>query len=93
MDLGLTDRAFLVTGGSRVVGLLPGPFTTAHVTHLTASTSDPEAALAAWSDKAALKRLGDSAEFGRVATFALSDAAPYPTGCMIPVDGGCLRGL
>ena len=32
-------------------------------------------------------------EFGRVAGFALSPAASYLTGVMLPVDGGMLRSL
>ena len=38
-------------------------------------------------------RLGTPAEFGAVAAFLLSDAASYLTGCLVPVDGGMLRGL
>jgi 3-oxoacyl-[acyl-carrier protein] reductase len=40
-----------------------------------------------------LRRIGDPAEFGRVAAIALSPAASYLTGVAIPVDGGFLRTL
>jgi len=40
-----------------------------------------------------LRRLGDVAEFGRVAAFLVSDAASYLTGSSILVDGGMVRCL
>src|SRR5918997_1143882 len=42
---------------------------------------------------AGLGRLGEPAEFGRVAAFVLSPAAGYLTGITLPVDGGALRSL
>jgi 3-oxoacyl-[acyl-carrier protein] reductase len=40
-----------------------------------------------------LRRLGTAREVGDVVAFLASDRAAYVTGCVIPVDGGLLRGL
>lgn len=40
-----------------------------------------------------LGRLGEPAEFGRVAAFLCSEAASYMTGSSVLVDGGMVRGL
>lgn len=79
--------------GSRAVGLLPGTIHTDRIDALAAAQDDPEAAIAAMGESAPLGRVGRPEEFGRVAAFLLSDAASYLTGCMVPVDGGRLRGL
>lgn len=79
--------------GSRVVGLMPGTVQTDRINSLVEDADDRDAALAAMGESAALRRIGQPEEFGRVAAFLLSDAASYVTGCMIPVDGGRLRGL
>jgi 3-oxoacyl-[acyl-carrier protein] reductase len=73
--------------GVRVVSLLPGLIATDRITELYGG--DPATAGAA----VPLRRLGDPEEFGRVAAFALSPAAGYLTGCVIPVDGGATRAL
>ncbi|MDG4811334.1 SDR family oxidoreductase [Micromonospora sp. WMMD1120] len=79
--------------GIRVVGLLPGRILTDRNRDLFAATGDPERARAEAEATIPLRRLGDPAEFGRVAAFVLSPAASYLTGITVPVDGGALRGL
>lgn len=76
--------------GVRVVGLLPGRILTPRTAEVEGG--DPQAR--ARSEAAIpLRRLGEPAEFGRVAAFLLSPAASYVTGCAIPIDGGMLRAL
>lgn len=75
--------------GLRVLGLLPGRIATDRTLSLDRTEQDRKANEAA----IALRRYGEPAEFGRVAAFALSPAASYLTGCMIPVEGGSLRPL
>ncbi|MEV4499942.1 oxidoreductase [Micromonospora arborensis] len=79
--------------GVRVVGLLPGRILTDRNRELFAATGDPERARAEAEAGIPLRRIGDPAEFGRVAAFVLSPAASYLTGLTLPVDGGALRGL
>ncbi|GAB3873775.1 SDR family oxidoreductase [Dactylosporangium cerinum] len=70
--------------GIRVVSLLPGRILTDRNLELL----DSPAARAEAAAAIPLRRLGDPAEFGRVAAFALSPAASYLTGVAVPVDGG-----
>ncbi|MFG3579440.1 SDR family oxidoreductase [Micromonospora chersina] len=79
--------------GVRVVSLLPGRIMTARNRDLLAAAGDPERARAEAEASIPLGRIGDPAEFGRVAAFLLSPAASYVTGVTVPVDGGALRGL
>ncbi|MGW0436052.1 SDR family oxidoreductase [Micromonospora sp. NPDC003197] len=79
--------------GVRIFGLLPGRIMTDRNRELFAATGDPARAEAEVAAAIPLGRMGQPAEFGRVATFALSPAAGYLTGVTIPVDGGALRGL
>ncbi|MET8361494.1 SDR family oxidoreductase [Micromonospora sp. NPDC005171] len=79
--------------GVRVVGLLPGRIMTDRNRELFGATGDPERARAEAEASIPLRRVGDPAEFGRVAAFVLSPAASYLTGLTLPVDGGALRGL
>ena len=77
--------------GVRVLSLLPGRVLTDRNRELFAATGDEAAAAADAAATIPLGRLGEPAEFGRVAAFLLSPAASYVTGTAIPVDGGILR--
>ena len=79
--------------GIRVLGLLPGRIATDRVVEIDGRSPDPEATRQASEATIPLRRYGRPEEFGRVAAFALSPAASYVTGTMIPVDGGALRSL
>jgi 3-oxoacyl-[acyl-carrier protein] reductase len=75
--------------GIRVVSLLPGRILTDRNLELL---DNPEARTRA-AAAIPLRRLGDPAEFGRVAAFALSPAASYLTGVALPVDGGAIGAI
>lgn len=77
----------------RFVSLLPGRVMTDRNRELFAATGDPAQAAAEATASIPLGRLGEPAEFGRVAAFVLSPAAGYLTGITLPVDGGALRSL
>jgi 3-oxoacyl-[acyl-carrier protein] reductase len=79
--------------GTRVVGLMPGRIETERVQHLDNLADDPAAARRSAEAGIPLRRYGRPEEFGRVAAFALSPAASYLTGCVLPVEGGALRSL
>jgi len=79
--------------GIRVFGLLPGRIATDRIMEIDQRSADPEAAQRAAEAAIPLRRYGRPEEFGRVAAFALSPAASYLTGVMLPVDGGALRSL
>ncbi|WP_433377899.1 SDR family oxidoreductase [Actinoplanes sp. CA-142083] len=79
--------------GIRVFGLLPGRILTDRNRELFAATGDAATASARTAETIPLRRIGEPEEFGKVAAFALSPAASYLTGLVIPVDGGALRAL
>lgn len=76
--------------GVRVFSLMPHRILTDRNRELFAATGDAAKALADAEASIPLRRLGEPAEFGRVAAFLLSPAASYLTGLAIPVDGGAL---
>jgi 3-oxoacyl-[acyl-carrier protein] reductase len=79
--------------GIRVFGLMPGTIATDRIAEIEAASGDAEAMRARTEAGIPLRRVGRPEEFGRIAAFALSPAASYLTGTMIPVDGGVLRAL
>lgn len=79
--------------GHRVLGLMPGRIETERVKHLDSLADDPAAARTSAESSIPLRRYGRPEEFGKVAAFALSTAASYLTGCVLPVEGGALRSL
>ncbi|WP_433302919.1 SDR family oxidoreductase [Actinoplanes sp. CA-030573] len=79
--------------GIRIVGLLPGRVLTDRNRELFAATGDAAAEEARVTARIPMRRMGRPEEFGKVAAFALSPAASYLTGLLIPIDGGSLRAL
>jgi 3-oxoacyl-[acyl-carrier protein] reductase len=79
--------------GVRVLSILPGRFMTDRSRELFAGADDPAAATAEVSARIPLRRIGEPAEYGRVAAFLLSPAASYVTGTAVTVDGGSMRTL
>ncbi len=79
--------------GIRVVGLLPGRIDTDRLRQLDQASGRPKKQREEFEKRIPLRRYGQPDEFGRVAAFALSPAASYLSGVMIPVDGGLGRGL
>ena len=77
----------------RVFSLLPGSILTDRLREIHAASPDPDEAARQAAGAIPLRRLGEPAEFGRVAAFALSPAASYLTGLALPVDGGSIRGI
>ncbi len=82
----------------RVNSILPGAFATERLQEMFGTVADKngttiEAEEANYVKTIPLQRTGDPKEFGRLATFLLSQAASYITGNMIQVDGGRYQGL
>jgi 3-oxoacyl-[acyl-carrier protein] reductase len=79
--------------GIRVISLLPYHIDTERNQKLWAATGDEQRARHKAAASIPLGRVGEPAEFGRVAAFLLSPAASYLTGVAVPVDGGAMRTL
>ncbi len=82
----------------RVNSILPGWTATDRVGEIfeyraAQNNSTVEAESAKVTNAIPMGRMGDPAEFGRVATFLVSPAASYVTGVMLQVDGGSFSGL
>ena len=72
--------------GVTVNSVLPGLHATDRVTALHAGGGDPAAGIPAG-------KIGDPADFGRIAAFVCSEPASYLTGAAIQVDGGAYGAL
>jgi 3-oxoacyl-[acyl-carrier protein] reductase len=70
--------------GVTVNAILPGSV----VTPMTSAALDKEEIAESWSEKTALRRLGQPIDIARVALFLASDDGGYVTGQPIIVDGG-----
>ena len=87
--LALLAKSFAEELGPRAVrvnALLPNLFATERMKSLIADREPPVANIA-------LKRIGNPAEFGRMATILLSPVSSYVTGASISIDGGQLKSL
>ena len=82
----------------RINGIAPGRLSTERIAGLDAGRAQADGVTVEevqrrTIDRIPLRRYGDPAELGRVATFLLSPAASYVTGAIVAVDGGMIRAL
>lgn len=97
---GLTKTLSQELGGDgiRANSILPGWTRTERVDEIMAyrartNNSSVEAEIEKTIARNPLRRMGEPAEFGRVAAFLVSPAASYVNGVMLQVDGGSYAGL
>ena len=88
----------LAADGIRANSILPGWTKTGRVDYLMnlraeTNKSSIEEEIGKITRSIPMGRMGDPAEFGRVAAFLVSPAASYVTGVMMQVDGGSYSGL
>lgn len=98
--IGLTKSLSFEFGeyGIRVNSILPGWTLTERVDVLInnrskVNNSSFDAEMEKITSSIPLSRMGEPAEFGRVAAFLVSPAASYVNGVMLNVDGGITKGL
>jgi len=98
--IGLTKSLSFELGkyGIRVNSILPGWTFTERVDTLLNKRADKKgssvkAEISAITADIPLGRMGEPAEFGRVAAFLVSPAASYLNGVMLNVDGGIYKGI
>jgi 3-oxoacyl-[acyl-carrier protein] reductase len=77
--------------GIRIISLLPHRIRTERLREVFDATGDATQAQLDAEAAIPMGRVGEPAEFARVAAFLLSPAAGYLTGISVPVDGGALR--
>jgi len=98
--IGLTKSLSLELGGKgiRANSILPGWTATERVDYILEKRAEgkgttPAEEAATINATVPFGRMGDPAEFGRVAAFMVSPAASYLNGAMVQVDGGAYPGL
>lgn len=74
--------------GIRCNAILPGLFRTAMLDQQLAKAPNPEEALARWSSKQPIGRLGKVEEIAAMACYLASDESAFTTGAEFSVDGG-----
>jgi 3-oxoacyl-[acyl-carrier protein] reductase len=79
--------------GITVNTVAPGKIDTPRARELAARHADPEAARRQDLEAIPVGRIGTAEEVAAAVAFLCSVAAGYVSGCVLPVDGGALRGI
>jgi 3-oxoacyl-[acyl-carrier protein] reductase len=79
--------------GITVNTVAPGKIDTPRARELAARHSDPEAARRSDLEAIPVGRIGTAEEVAAAVAFLCSAAAGYISGCVLPVDGGALKGI